>query len=122
MAPMSCAGDADVIAAPPDASLQYVPRAQLPPDLPDIDRLALELEGGIARDDDELGEPGQLGCDVLGHAVAEIVLLRVAAEIGEWEGGGRPILLPTLPRVRGRVGSGRAGIEAANGAPNEPVR
>ncbi len=29
--------DADAVAAPPDASLQYVPHTQLPPDLPDID-------------------------------------------------------------------------------------
>ena len=37
----------------------------------------------VARDDQELGEPRQLGDDVLGNAVAEIVLLRVATEIGE---------------------------------------
>jgi len=68
---------------PPDAALQHVACAQLPPDLPDINRLALVLEGGIARDDHELGEPRQLRCNVLSNAVAEIVLLRVAAEVGE---------------------------------------
>src|SRR6516164_5944925 len=68
-------GDADAPAAPPDATLQDVECAQLPPDLPDIDRLALVLEGGIASDDRELGEPRQLGCNILGHAIAEVVLL-----------------------------------------------
>jgi len=36
--------DANTIAAPFDASLQYVQCAQLPPDLPDIDCFALVLE------------------------------------------------------------------------------
>jgi hypothetical protein len=36
--------DANTIATPLDASLQYVQCAQLPPDLPDIDCLALVLE------------------------------------------------------------------------------
>src|SRR5262249_9185804 len=75
--------NADAITAPLDASLQYVPCAQLPADLPDIDRLALVLEARIARDDQELGEPRQLGDDVISNAVAEIVLLRVAAEVCE---------------------------------------
>ena len=43
--------DADTIAAPPDAALQYVACAQFPPDLPNIDRLSLVLEGRISRDD-----------------------------------------------------------------------
>jgi len=37
--------NADLTAAPPDAALQHVAGAQLTPDLPDIDRLALVLEG-----------------------------------------------------------------------------
>ena len=75
--------DADALAAPPNAPLKQVACTQLPPDLPEIDRLALVLEGGIAPDDDKLGESRQLGCNVLGNAVAEIVLLRVATEVCE---------------------------------------
>src|SRR5215468_3575159 len=91
--------DADPIADPPNASFQHVACAQLAPDLPDIDGLALVLEGGIARDDQKLGEPRQLGCNVLGYAVAEVILLRVAVEVGEWEDrDGRPIVhLALLP-------------------------
>ena len=37
-------GDADAVAASPHASFQDVACAQLPTDLPDIDRLALVLE------------------------------------------------------------------------------
>jgi hypothetical protein len=110
--------DAEATAAPPNAALQDVARVKLPADLPDIDRLALVLEGRIARDDNELGEPRQLGCDVLGHAIAEIVLLRVAAEIGERQHrDGGPIKHRRLgssagiepgrrpfPRMLGRVG------------------
>ena len=36
--------DANTVATTPDAALQHVAGAQLPPDLPDIDRLALVLE------------------------------------------------------------------------------
>src|SRR5215470_19743594 len=75
--------NAEAVAAAPDAPFQHVARAQFPTDLPNIDRLALVLEGGISRDHHQLGEPRQLGCNVLGNAVTEIVLLRVAAEIGE---------------------------------------
>src|SRR5260370_9618193 len=97
--------DTEATAAPLDAALQDVACVKLPPDLADIDRLALVLEGGIARDDRELGEPRHLGCDVLGHAIAEIVLLRVAAEIDEGQHrDGGPIrhlaLLPSPWRAR----------------------
>src|SRR5262245_28522160 len=64
--------DADAVAAASDATLQYILRVQLPPDLPDIDRLALVLEGRISRDDQEIGKPRQFGDDVFGDAVAEI--------------------------------------------------
>ena len=37
--------DADALAAPPNAPLEQVARTQLPPDLPEIDRLALVVEG-----------------------------------------------------------------------------
>src|SRR5260370_39769868 len=96
-------GDADTVAAAPDAPLQQVASVKLQADLPEIDRLALVLEGRIAADDHELGESRQLGCNVLGDAVAEIVLLRVAAEIGEWEDrDGGPIPHPTLLPNAGR--------------------
>ena len=68
-------GDANPLAAPPNAALQHVSRAQLFPNLPYIDRLAFVLEARISSDDQKLGKARQLGDDVLGNAVAEIVLL-----------------------------------------------
>src|SRR5215472_17934490 len=56
--------DTDAVAAPPDAALEQIPCVQLPADLPEIDCLALVLEGRISPDDHELGESRQLGCNV----------------------------------------------------------
>jgi hypothetical protein len=49
-------GDADATAAAPYATLQYIPHAQVLPDVSNINRLALVLEGRIACDDQELGK------------------------------------------------------------------
>src|SRR5262249_42021796 len=40
---------------------------------------------GVARDDEEVLEAGQRGDDVFDHAVAEIFLMGVAAQILEWQ-------------------------------------
>src|SRR5262249_57339499 len=49
----------------------------------------------MSRDDQELGEPRQLSDDVLGDAITEILLLRVAAEIGERQHrNGGPVTQP----------------------------
>jgi hypothetical protein len=54
-----------------------------------VDVLALEGEGGIARDDEELRELRQCRDDVFRDAVGEILLLRVAAHVGEGQDGNR---------------------------------
>ena len=72
-----------------NAALQNVAHAKLAADLAHVDRLALVLEGGIAGDDEQLGEPRQLGKDILGNAVGEIVLALVAAEVVERQHGDR---------------------------------
>ena len=55
---------------------------------------ALVGEGGVARDDRERRDPAQIGDDVLGDAVGEILLFLVAAHVDEWQdqdcGLGRP--------------------------------
>jgi hypothetical protein len=45
------------------------------------------LETRISRDDKELGEARELGDDVFGNAVAEIILLRIAAVVAEGKDG-----------------------------------
>src|SRR5262249_28771479 len=68
----------------------------------------------MSRDDQELGEPRQLSDDVLGDAITEILLLRVAAEIGERQHrNGGPVTPPApwsvpSPPWGGVGGGGRA--------------
>jgi hypothetical protein len=76
-------GDADTIAGPLDTTFEDVTYAQLPPDLPDVDRFTLVLKRRIASEHHELGESGQFGDDVLGDAVTEVLLLRISGEIDE---------------------------------------
>ena len=75
--------DADAITAAADAAFQHVADTQFATDLADIDRFALVLEAGVARDDEQLREPRQLHNDVICDAVREIALLGIAAHIGE---------------------------------------
>ena len=82
-------GDADAVAGAANAALQHVAHAKLAPDLPHVDGLALVPEAGVAGDDEQLGEPRQLRDDVLGDAVAEVFLIRVATHAGEGENGDR---------------------------------
>src|SRR5262245_43179317 len=80
---------ADAIAASANTSFQHVAHAQLAADKPDVGRLAFVLEARVAGDDEEFREPRQLRDDVFRDAVAEVVLTRVAAEVGEGEDGDR---------------------------------
>ena len=71
--------DAELVLGAADAALEHVAHVELASELPDIYRFALVLERGVAREHAEVARPRQLGQDVLGQAVAEIVLFRVAA-------------------------------------------
>ena len=75
-------GNANTVAGLADAALEHIANAELAPDLLDIDRLALVGESGMSRDDEERESgPRQCGDDVLDHAVGEVVLLRIGAQI-----------------------------------------
>ena len=82
-------GDAHAIAALAHAALQHVTHAEFARDALYVDRLALVGERRIARDDEEPAQLRQTGDDVLGNAVGEIFLLRVAAHVGERQYGDR---------------------------------
>src|SRR5262249_33199850 len=82
-------GDAEAIPAPTHAALQHIAYPQIAPHIADIGRLALVLEARVAGDDEQLREARQLGDDVLGDAVAQVILLLVSAKIGEGEYGNR---------------------------------
>src|ERR1700726_94703 len=78
-------GDAQATARFAHAAFEYITHAQFLADLFDVDWFALVINGRCARDDRE-GAPASEQCDdVLGDAVSEEFLLRVAAEIGEWQ-------------------------------------
>ena len=92
-------GDADAIGDLAHASFENVVHIEFTRDLLHLYRLPLVDEGRIARDDEQIAEARQLGDDVLGKAVGEEFLLRIAAHIGEWENGDR--------RLPGRGHAGR---------------
>ena len=76
-------GDAHAVAGFAHRALEDVANAKLAADLLHADRLALERETRIAGDDEEPTDARERGDDLLDHAVGEILLLRVAAQIGE---------------------------------------
>jgi hypothetical protein len=74
--------DADAVAGAANAALQHdVARAKFGRDLPHIDGLTLVPEARVAGDDEQFGEPRQLCDDVLGDALAEVFLIRVARRL-----------------------------------------
>ena len=76
-------GDAHALAGLAHAALEHVADPELPRELPDVDVLALERERRVARGDRERGDLAEVGDDVFADAVAEILLLRLAAHVGE---------------------------------------
>ena len=98
-------GDAHPPARAPNAALENVARAEILGEFRQADRL--ELEGGRARDDLQLAEARQVGDDVLGEAVGEI-LVDLGAQIVE--GQYRQHRAPGLRPLRGVVvGAGLIG-------------
>ena len=90
--------DAEIVAGAPDAALKHIAHAELAPELGNVYRLALVLEGRVAREHAQVARPRQLGQDVLGQAVAEILLVCVAAQVDEGE--------DRDPRTFGHAGRG----------------
>jgi hypothetical protein len=76
-------GNPDPAAGLADAAFQYVADAQFLGDFRNIDSLAFEGKGGVARHHRQRRNLRQIGGDVLADAVAEIFLLGVAAHVGE---------------------------------------
>src|SRR5262249_39311591 len=66
--------DAYLVAGASDAAFEHVANLQLPPDLLRLDRLALVGEGRIAGDDKTVLDARQVGGQVLGNAVSQVLL------------------------------------------------
>src|SRR5262245_11647197 len=74
------------------AALHYVSHPQLAAHLSYLYCLALVGEDRVARDDKHAREFGQVSDEVLSHAVAEILLLRVATHIGKGQDSYRRLI------------------------------
>ncbi len=95
-------GDPHPAASFAHRAFEHIADTQFATDLLHIDRLALVNEGRIAGDDKEPADAGECGDDLLDHAVGEILLLRVAADIGKGQHRDRRLV---GERQRRRLGS-----------------
>ena len=75
--------DAHSVAAAAHAAFDHVIDAKVHGDLGNSYVLALVLRRRLAGHDEQIAEAGELGDDLLGHAVGEIFLFRIATEVGE---------------------------------------
>ena len=75
--------DAQPIAGALNAALQHITHVQLAPDLLQIDVFSLVGEGSVAPDHERPGDAREIGGQALRHAIDEVFLLGIAAEIGE---------------------------------------
>ena len=84
--------DAHAVAALADAALDHVADAEFLGDLLQVNGFALVGERRVARDHEEPAQLGQRGDDILADAVGKILLLRIAAHVGEGKhGDGGPV-------------------------------
>ncbi|MCY1231781.1 hypothetical protein D9M72_442410 [compost metagenome] len=81
--------DADAVGGAAHAAFKNIAHTKFLAHLADIRRLALVGKGGIAGDDEEAGNLREIGDDVLGDAVGEITLLRIAGHVVERQHGDR---------------------------------
>src|SRR5271165_2013362 len=75
--------DPDLVARPLDASFEDIANAQLVANLLGLGRLVAVAERGIAGNYKHVSDPRQIGRQVLGDRVGEILLVRVAVQVGE---------------------------------------
>ena len=75
--------DPHLIAARLNRAFQHIAHAQILADRLGVDRLALVGEGRIARDDEAVADARESGGQFIGERVGEVVLRRIAGEIGE---------------------------------------
>ena len=64
-------------------AFQHIPHTQILADGFGVHGLALESEGGVARDDEEVGDARDTRGQFVGQGVGEVILRRIARKIGE---------------------------------------
>ena len=75
--------DADGVSHAAYAPLEHIPDTQVAANLPDIDGLALECEGSVPGDNKASSKSRQITCQVFGYAIGEVVLARIATQVGK---------------------------------------
>ena len=75
--------DPHPVAARLHRSFENIAHAQILADRLRVDRLALEGHGSVARDDEGVADARETGGQFIGQGVDEVVLPRIAREIGE---------------------------------------
>ena len=81
--------DPNLRAIAADAALNDIRDAELAADFANVAAFCFELKHGSARHDFELRHLRQHIQKLLGHAIRKIILIRVAADIGERQNGNR---------------------------------
>ena len=105
-------------------AFEHIADAKFLADLLGVDALALVGEGGVARDHEAVADAREIGGEVFGDAVGEIVLARIAGEIGEGQHddgemrglGGRGGVRRCMRRHRSRERRYAVGAEEIPGA------
>src|SRR5690606_33139825 len=80
-------GDSHLVPGLAHAAFQHVAHTEFVADILDVHRPPLVGEAGIVRDDEQPADARQRGDDVLHHAIGEIVLFRVPAQVVERQHG-----------------------------------
>ena len=102
-------------------AFEHIAHAELLADRLGVDALALVGEGGVAGDDEAVADARQVGRQVLGDAVGEIVLRRIAGEVRERQHDHREML--GLGRSGGVRGDGRRRVcrDGGRSAGDQPM-
>ncbi len=79
--------DSHTVIGPTNAALKHVSHAKFFCDLSNLHGLPLVRKCRVASDDEETGDFGEIGNQVLGHPVGKIFLLWVTAQILERQHG-----------------------------------
>src|SRR5262249_22988944 len=119
-------GDADLVAAFPDRAFEHVRYTKLAAHLLHINRAALVSEARVSGDYEEPADAGERGDDLLDHAVCEIFLARIAAQVLEGQYRDRRLVRQWQTRRHGYCrsrGAGQTGqpITAARDSDNQTV-
>src|SRR6266581_116569 len=85
-------GDTNAVPAATHAPFKHIAHAEVTRDLSNVNRTPFVSETGVASDYEQVPGTGQGRGDLFHHAVGEVVLLRVAADVGEWQHSNRGLV------------------------------